>query len=362
MIDSLHRPEPASIHLRGSLRIAALAICVLLVSADLCSKRAFAWNNLGHEVVAELAWRQLDSDTKQGIIDVLRRHPRFDTDFMSKMEDDAAKGDKSVQDHWIWLNAATWPDQIRKNKEYDRPTWHYIDLPQFLDASDQRAFANRLPVNVSPVYNKNTQLEQMNVLQAISYCRTVIRTAAPAETKAVAYCWLFHLVGDIHQPLHSAALFSVKQFPKGDEGGNKILLKRGKNLHALWDGLLGRQYYMRNAKKAANELDHGQRFRDVFDSAGKETDPRKWADESHKLCKSFVYDPAILDAVRASSGEELEPIELPQAYYKAAGEQARRRIVAAGVRLGILLKSLSIERSGAVQPINRPPSEPPNEE
>jgi hypothetical protein len=315
-----------------SLRLILFALIILTAAPS------FAWNSLGHEVVAELAWRQLDETTKQNIVDILRRHPRFDTDFMSKMEDDAAKGDKAVQDHWIWQHAATWPDQIRKNKEYDRPTWHYIDLPQFLDESDRKAIARRLPVNISPVYNSSTQLDQMNVLQAISYCRTVVRGAASAETKAVAYCWLFHLVGDIHQPLHSTALFSVKQFPKGDEGGNKIPLVRGKKLHSLWDGLLGQQYYMRNVKKATNELDHGNRFRDVMDSAGKETDPRKWEDESHKLCKSFVYDPAILDAVRATSGEKITAIELPQSYYKEAGEQARRRILAAGVRLGVLLQ------------------------
>jgi len=30
--------------------------------------------------------------------------------------------------------------------------------------------------------------------------------------------WLFHLIGDIHQPLHSTALFSTKLFPEGDRG------------------------------------------------------------------------------------------------------------------------------------------------
>jgi hypothetical protein len=304
--------------------------------------KAFGWNNLGHKVVAELAWHQLDAESKQSIVDTLRRHPRFDQDFVPKMEDDAAKGDKARQDHWLFQHAATWPDQIRKNKEYDRPLWHYIDLPYYLSASDQRVIANRLPVNISPVYNNSTKLDQMNVLQAIAYCHTTLRSQASPQVKAVAYCWLFHLVGDIHQPLHSTALFDVAHFPKGDEGGNKILLKRGKNLHALWDGLLGREYYMRNVKKAAKELDHRDKYRDILDSAGKETDPHKWADESHKLCKTFVYDQVILNAVRnAPAGEDIAQIELPEGYYKEAGERALRRIVAAGVRLGVVLRSLS---------------------
>src|SRR3954447_4680749 len=109
------------------LRRSALNALVLLIVA---ASPAFAWNSLGHKVVAEIAWRQLDAPARQTIVDTLRRHPRFDTDFVAKMEDSAAKGDKATQDHWIFQHAATWPDQIHKNKEYDRPLWHYIDIPQ----------------------------------------------------------------------------------------------------------------------------------------------------------------------------------------------------------------------------------------
>src|SRR3954453_12656003 len=97
---------------------------ILIVAT--CSTPADAWNSHGHKVVAEIAWRQLDPATRQSIVDTLRRHPRFDTDFAAKMDDDAVKGDKEIQDHWIFQHAATWPDLIRKNKQYDRPEWHYI--------------------------------------------------------------------------------------------------------------------------------------------------------------------------------------------------------------------------------------------
>jgi S1/P1 Nuclease len=35
------------------------------------------------------------------------------------------------------------------------------------------------------------------------------------EHKAIALAWPFHLVGDIHQPLHTAQLFTV-DYLKGD--------------------------------------------------------------------------------------------------------------------------------------------------
>mgnify|MGYP002145137110 CR=1 FL=1 len=50
---------------------------------------------------------------------------------------------------------------------------------------------------------------------------------------------LLHLVGDIHQPLHAAALFS-NEFPKGDDGGNLFKINYSEsvtNLHKLYDSL-----------------------------------------------------------------------------------------------------------------------------
>ncbi len=50
--------------------------------------------------------------------------------------------------------------------------------------------------------------------------------------------YLIHMVGDIHQPLHSVALFN-HTFPKGDQGGNllKVKLLNGSiaNFHSFWD-------------------------------------------------------------------------------------------------------------------------------
>ena len=50
--------------------------------------------------------------------------------------------------------------------------------------------------------------------------------------------YVVHLVGDIHQPLHSVALFNMT-YPNGDIGGNreKVILTNGStsNFHAFWD-------------------------------------------------------------------------------------------------------------------------------
>jgi hypothetical protein len=178
-------------------------VLVVIALAILRACEAHAWNALGHKVIAEIAWRELDPKTRQEIVEVLRRHPRFDADFAGKMTDDVLKSDKAEQDRWVFQHAATWPDIARnlpkeERSKYDRPTWHYVNFPLFLDSADRQALG-RLDVNLTSDYTLDEDKKQFNALQAIKYSRATIRSRASAETKALAYCWLMHLVGDIHQ-------------------------------------------------------------------------------------------------------------------------------------------------------------------
>ncbi len=316
-----------------------IAVLVALTSLAL---KAHAWSALGHKTVAEIAWRQLDPKTRQSVVELLRRHPRFDRDFASKMDDKLLDGSKEAEDHWIFLQAAIWPDEIRKVKDFDHPEWHYISVPLYLDKSDEQALARTFHPNLATTYRPGTPTTHLNAVQALDFARQTINSNAGPDAKAVALCWLLHLVGDLHQPLHCNELVSVNQFPKGDKGGNEIPLVKGKELHALWDGLLGKQHYLRDVSKAANELSDKSKFGDIWESAASETDPAKWADESHALCVSDVYTDAILDAVRQTKpGDKMAPIDLPTSYYQSAGALARKRILTAGLRLSTLLNSLT---------------------
>ena len=55
----------------------------------------------------------------------------------------------------------------------------------------------------------------VNILTAMAENESVAKNVSDGERKAIALAWLFHLVGDIHQPLHTAQLFSI-EYPKGD--------------------------------------------------------------------------------------------------------------------------------------------------
>ena len=296
--------------------------CLALLALIPFAPPAQAWNALGHKVVCEIAWQQIDQPTRDNIVATLRRHPRFDEDFAKK---DMPTADV---DRWIFWHAGTWPDIARgikgeERKKYNMPTWHYVNYPLFLGPE------RPLSVNLG-TQPEQGPIEGWNVIQATRYCLNVLDSSASPEEKAIAYSWVFHLVADMHQPLHSTALF-CDRFPKGDRGGNSIKTKQGRNLHALWDNLLGRSHKSSNVLRVVAELKQDRSLWAV-ETSGRIDD---WIAESHQLARSFVY-PAELEYALAQPGE-LQPLVLPEAYLKEAGQHARARIVAAGVRLGVVL-------------------------
>jgi S1/P1 Nuclease len=82
----------------------------------------------------------------------------------------------------------------------------------------------------------------VNILTALAENENVVKNNSDLQPKAIALAWLFHLVGDIHQPLHTAQLFTV-EYPEGDRGGNDICVRvtqagQPMDLHRFWDGVI----------------------------------------------------------------------------------------------------------------------------
>jgi len=86
----------------------------------------------------------------------------------------------------------------------------------------------------------------------------------------------------------------------------------------------------------AREVAELQADRELWKGVDTRPDFAGWVQESHELARSEVYKPEILDAVEQPG--EFGPINLSESYLQNAGEVARQRIVAAGLRLGALLR------------------------
>ena len=91
-----------------------------------------------------------------------------------------------------------------RDKAQNRPPWHYVNLP-FKPEGQPNNVQIREP-------------EPVNILTAMADNERIVKNETDPERKAIALAWLFHLVGDIHQPLHAAQLFAV-EYPNDDRGG-----------------------------------------------------------------------------------------------------------------------------------------------
>src|SRR5882757_4152977 len=137
--------------LRYQLSIAALVIgCLQPLSV------AVAWNSPGHMIVALIAYDQLDPATRAKAIELLREHPRFSEHFQGIMPREVARGDQRDKDQWVFAHAATWPDQVRDAKEgvnhqdvtqYNRPWWHFVDEPVYLNDEERKQLQGEITVN-----------------------------------------------------------------------------------------------------------------------------------------------------------------------------------------------------------------------
>jgi hypothetical protein len=302
------------------------AVVFLLVPAP-----AQAWNDKGHMVVARLAWQKLSEKERAKAIEILRRHPHY-AEYLS-----AGRPEGFDEDEWVFLRAATWADWVRGHHkdEFNHPTWHYIDYPFVPPGSDIDA------------KDHQPSADEENVVKQLGVCLTKIKKGSDAD-RAVYMCWMFHLVGDIHQPLHCTSMFS-KQFPEGDRGGNlaELRVSGGKiKLHPFWDGLLGNETSPSSIGNAVKEIEDMLKDKPdlIKDDLSINKTFESWALESFAVAKQQCYLNGDLNV--AATSEKVKEKDLPQApddYAKNCGKVARVQIAKAGERVADKVRTVNSE-------------------
>ena len=322
---------------------------------------AQGWNSTGHRIVALIAWEQLDTQTRAKIVKILKRHERFDEDFEDHMPEKIEMSDQTTRDMWIFAHAATWPDIVRgfsgeDRDKYHHSVWHYINEPLFLSSNDKKFFQKDpddpnegydVPADLDKEWSSGMRLKDLNIIQAlIRSTSRMKRPAASSREKAVDLCWIFHLVGDLHQPLHSTALFSERGFPTGDRGGNSIKLTTMGNLHSFWDSRAGTGKSFSLLSKKANEWNADQNLSTLAEMASRNTNIENWLKESYDAAREFVYDGELLEEISEQEAElhgkdTLEKgtakIPISQDYKDMAKNLAKERVVQAGYRLATVI-------------------------
>jgi hypothetical protein len=313
---------------------------------------ARAWSETGHKIIASLAFRQLGPGAQEKLGAILRKHPRYQEDFQAFMPAEVASGSAKTQNEWLLQQASIWPDMVRglpepEKAKYNHPTWHYIDIPTYLSDADRSAIEKSLTLNME-FDPPAAAAETMNVVQTIRLARKtlVVKPADEAE-QAVWLCWLLHTVGDMHQPLHSTAMFSAALFPEGDKGGNSIPTQQGFNLHALWDEFLGDWTTFSAAQSRAQQILDDQNLATLGRAAAQQLDESLWLTESRQLAQADVYTPEVIGYLRVQKApaerQGMPPLRLSEEYLTTGVRIASERVAQAGYRLGAVLQSIAGE-------------------
>ena len=350
------------------MRTASLSLLVL-AALQVFSSVAQAWSDAGHKTVALIAWAKLTPEVREKVVKLLEDHPEFANHFAAPLAAELGTT-PSVEERqrWLFAQAAIWSDLVRPpldgsdnpNQKYHHASWHYMDLPVYADAEAEKELASKMHTLYWKWKPGLPDFIEMKITaaQVIDKAKQIV----PDFEKHINYersvmlCWAFHVTGDLHQPCHCSSLFSMKQFPKGDRGGNSILLKNttAPNLHSFWDEQLGNKAALSDAQKMADSIMGDSAIMQKAEAASAVLDPKTWITEGSQLAKAAVYPPDILAAVLKSEihtydknhirYEAVGPLDLTaeqmQTYSKNALATARQQAAIGGFRLARLLETL----------------------
>lgn len=326
------------------LKFSALGLYLML---QFClAPLAQAWDATSHRLSAYVAWETLTTTSQDQLIAILENHPRFTEDFLDQIPANIMLASDAERTRWLLGQAAIWPDLVRRLdgdelSRYNRPAWHWIDGAWVRGGSIQ----GNVYVGVEPLAdivgemltNPSDEHQVGNIVLALDYNLSLLRdTGADVAARAVALCWVLHLVGDIHQPLHSGALVSSALFSSGDRGGNGIPV-RGGSLHSTWDGALRNQPFddtLRRMVVSARQMN-------LVDIS---VDTLTWMDESRQLMQDFVYPDEIKAAVLKAERLKtpIQPFTPDDDYSGKMSAIAEDRVTLSGVRLALLLQQLHL--------------------
>jgi hypothetical protein len=266
----------------------ALSIVIFHFIAAFAAPAANAWGPHGHEIVAEIAARQLD--------------PKARAEVERLLHDRAPNAMREV---------SGWADSLQQWPGYgSAKPLHYVNFPHGASNYDRRRDCRN----------------DACVVEALPHFVAVLRNGRNERERADALRWVIHLVADIHQPMHASYA--------SDHGGNDVQLqfqRRNTNLHQLWDSRL---LDARNARPVPYAEQLLALPRPSGDLSWNEGAAERWALESNALMKSDAYPRG-----NRIDGE----------YVRRAQEIIDQRLLLAGLRLGMLLNA-TLSTAGARSP------------
>ncbi len=289
----------------------------LVLLASSLTLQARAWDQTGHMVVAYIAWQQMTPEARARVSEILASAPPAS----GLLDLRPASGEHAAMIHF--MRAAYWPDLVRDRNRperyarYHHGNWHYTNI-----FWEETPTGYRIREDLHP--------EERNVVERLFRLERLARVdIIPKAQMAVFIAWIEHLVGDLHQPLHTSARVTALE-PDGDRGGNLFSLGGDDDLHWYWDRALTEAYELEIGE---SDVARARRIADELMVAYPQPDTitfeyEAWAAEGFRIAATSAY-------VEIERG--LPPTN---AYSEMVQRTAAEAVARAGYRLGALLNDI----------------------
>ena len=299
------------------------------------------WDAVGHRAMAAMAYDRLTQPTRARVDALLREHP----DIVGLSAGIDARTPAGVRE--IFIRASVWPDRIRGDARFYRETGPDVTPTPLLagfPTMARREGWHYLTRSFSTDGARTTRLTAPNVSTEMPRLADALADdAIPASVRAYHLSWIIHIVGDLHQPVHGTSRSSAST-PDGDTGANRVWAtlpgerRDSTNLHAIWDGMVGRVSRDLPLDSVATLLAAALPISTtagddltIPDGAALAATVQAWADESATLARYVVYDlpPRVGNA----------PPQMSEGYLARGEVIARHRLALAAYRLVALLEA-----------------------
>jgi hypothetical protein len=289
---------------------------------------ALGWWCEGHEAVAYIAEKHLTPAASAAVMKLLKDYP--------------SQTPRSCQDTTqdLMAIASTWADDVKRTEKTG--PWHYMDIPLGLKSGDPEVYCE--PIGPSA----NGADRPGCILSALRSSVNILHSEKESdEEKATALRYLIHLVGDLHQPLHTTS--------NNDQGGNCTPVQffddhKVTNLHSMWDGMILNRDLADKKETIAQLVERlDQEYaskRAKWTKDAPEFD--KWAWEGHLIAQKVSYG----DLEPKPPTEKYDPkpqcnverdrfgalhMSAAESYEKAAAPVVEEQLAKAGYRLAAIL-------------------------
>lgn len=312
----------------------------------------YAWDHPGHMTTAAIAHQEVMRERpelmeKIGLLFLV--HPEAAPFWVAA---GAARGEEAVRRKFI--ECARFADDIKFTAS-DEPTWHTARWAIIAEGAPPEAIA------AADSRQGRTAGQAIEAL-TLNYAMLSNPESTPKE-RAESLCWVFHIMGDLHQPMHVSDLFSA-DFPAGNAAATMSYVEDPLTgtpipLHILWDSNVLRSPELDDVDRYAQDLMKKyprSSLRQLEDHPFNSSDDFKvWARESYQIATEWAYqdvetrpDPDMgQDTERLIRNmmkfilEGIAPVDeapqLPEGYWEKLQLTSAQRITLAGYRIADLI-------------------------